>query len=188
MPVIAHDATLPQDPTATIIALTLAELRDRPGAGELLTLAEVLRDYLPRKKLLIELKPQARLQDRQQLVREVAGLLHEHGAGGRVIIDSFDEYLAVSIKHQCQCEVALDMPYRKEVTDADLAHVLSLGLDWVYVEQTAVNAGLVRRAHGAGIKVMAYTVNERAVIETWRSAGALPDGIITDHVELGSGG
>jgi len=188
VPVLAHDATLPQDPTASIAALTLAELRARPGAADLLTLAEVLRDYLPRKKLLIELKPQARLQDQQQLVREVAALLHRHGAGGRVVMDSFDEYLAVSMKQQCKCEVGLDLPYRKAVTDADLDHVRSLGLDWIYVEQTVMSADLVRRAHAAGIKVMAYTVNEPGIIAAWRDAGALPDGIITDHVALGTGG
>lgn len=187
VPVLAHDAVLPGDPALPVAALTLAELRARPGGDELLTLEEVLREFLPQRKLLIELKPQARLQDRQQLVREVAALLARFDAGHRVIVDSFDEYLAASMKRQCRCEVGLDTAYRERPTDGDLAQVRSLGLDWIYVEHSVVDADLVRRAHGAGLKIMAYTVNERAIVDAWRRDGALPDGIITDHADLADG-
>lgn len=187
VPVLAHDANLPGEPVVPIASLTLEQLRARGDGAGLLTLEDALRDYLSRKKLLIELKPQARLQDSQRLLHAVATLLRRHDAGKRVILDSFDEYMAASIRQQCGCEAGLDTPYQRPLTDQDLAHVRSLGLDWIYVEHTVVNADLVRRAHGAGLKVMAYTVNDRTIIETWRRDGGLPDGIITDHVALAAG-
>ena len=54
-------------------------------------------------------------------------------------------------------------------------------VDWVYVEYHVVDQGLIKRAHKYGLKVMAYTVDDRDVIDGWEKAGILPDGIITDY-------
>ena len=188
IPVLIHDDTIVVDGQASaVVDLTLQQLRVLPGREEILTLEQLLSEFLPRKKLLIEVKPQLRYQTSAQLSRATVALLNRHPTRGRVIIDSFDEFLATSIKQQCDCEVGLDTPFQRPLTAVDLDHYHQLGVDWLYVEESVVTADLIRNAHSRGLKVMAYTVNDPATIKRWQSQGELPDGIITDHESISRG-
>jgi glycerophosphoryl diester phosphodiesterase len=188
IPVLIHDDAVLVNGQAVLISdLTLEQLRSLPGREATLTLEQALAEYLPRKHLLIEAKPQVRFQISSQLSRAMVALLRQHQGQGRFIVDSFDEFLAMSIKQQCDCEVGLDTPFQKALTPADLDHFRQLGVDWIYVEQSVVVADLIRAAHARGLKVMAYTVNEKATLDNWRQHGELPDGVITDYESISRG-
>jgi phosphoglycerol transferase MdoB-like AlkP superfamily enzyme/glycerophosphoryl diester phosphodiesterase len=185
IPVLLHDPVVEVDGNKVAVTdLTLDELRALPGRAGVLTLEEALAEYLPRKRMLIEAKAQPRFDVNSQFSRAIVEQLNRHPAE-RVIVDSFDEFIAASIKQQCRCEVGLDTRYRKALTDAELDHYHRLDMDWIYVEYSVVDAGLIRRAHARGLKVMAYTVNEQTPVDRWRRQGELPDGIISDYESIG---
>lgn len=185
VPVLMHDATIAVGNEAIPIAhLTLGELRDQKGYEDVLTLDETLDAYSSRFNFLVEVKPQKRVDQMLLISRVVGRAVRAHSRRSKIIVDSFDENIASSIKIYCGCEIGLDNEYQKRLTEPDLQHLHSLGFDWIYVHHTVTDAALVRAAHRQGLKVMAYTVNEMEIIEEWRRQGELPDGIITDHETL----
>lgn len=186
IPVLLHDPVVSVSGAEFPVGeLTLEELRALPATNGVLTLEEALSTYLPRKKLLIEPKPQSRLDVNSRFAQAIVSLLARHPVD-RVVVDSFDEFLASSIKQQCGCDVGIDTPYREPLSDAQLDHYRRLDMDWIYVEHSVVDADLVRRAHARGLRVMSYTVNDPAVVDRWRAQGMLPDGIISDYEAIGA--
>jgi phosphoglycerol transferase MdoB-like AlkP superfamily enzyme/glycerophosphoryl diester phosphodiesterase len=167
-----------------VIELTLQELRAIPDFTDILTLEEALARYSDKINLLIEVKPQKRIKHLSLMSREVTRILSHHPDKRRFIIDSFDEYLAASIKFSCACEVGLDTEYARALTAADMEYIAQLRVDWIYVHYSVVNEELLSMAHRYGLKVMAYTVNDPVIIAKWQSSGTLPDGIITDYQSM----
>ena len=181
IPVVLHDPYFEvQGNKIYINKLTLDELNNFPRFRDVLTLEEVINEYLDRIGFLIEIKPvvDARLQ--LQVTREVSRIVSNNQTGNKIIVDSFQEDIASSVKKQCECEVGFDTPYLKKINKDDLLHIKKLGFDWVYVHYSVIDNELVKIAHDIGLKVMAYTVNSPDVIENWQSS-RMPDGIITDY-------
>ena len=180
--VLMHDPDITVDGKQKLLLdLTLAELKAIPGYANVLTLAEAIERYSDKIKMLIEIKPQARRGDLSLLSRETVRLLANRTDKDRFIVDSFHDYLASSIKHGCDCEVGYDAQYEKHLTDGDLQFIAKMKVDWVYVEYHVVDRDFIEKAHAYGLKVMAYTVDDADVIQKWKSAGLLPDGVITDY-------
>lgn len=183
--VLFHDPYVVIDGKKTpLLELTLAQLKAVPKYSHILTLEQGINQYSDRIKMLIEVKPQARMEDLSHLSREVVRLISSRPDKSRFIIDSFHDYLASSIKYGCKCEVGYDTPYKKALSDGDLKFIAKMKVDWIYVEYHVVDQDLIRRAHKFGLKVMAYTVDDRHVIDKWEKAGTLPDGIITDDERI----
>ena len=164
-----------------ILELTLRELRSIPEYADVLTLEQALEKYSDQINLLIEIKPQEHIQHLAHLSREVVRILSRQPDKQRFIVDSFHEYLASSIKNGCDCQVGFDSEYAKELTPEDLEYIAQMKVDWVYAHYSVITSQLIHTAHEYGLKVMAYTVNDANIIKGWKSAGLLPDGIITDY-------
>lgn len=180
--VLFHDPYVVIDGKKTpLLELTLAELKAIPGYANVLTLEQGINKYSDKIKMLIEAKPQERIGDLRHLSREIVRLISSRPDRNRFIIDSFHYYLASSIKYGCKCQVGYDTPYKQPLSDGELRTTAKMKVDWIYVEYHVVDPNLIRRAHKFGLKVMAYTVDDRQVIDNWKKAGTLPDGIITDY-------
>ncbi|MBA2722342.1 MAG: glycerophosphodiester phosphodiesterase [Methylibium sp.] len=65
--------------------------------------------------------------------------------------------------------------------DRDLERAQSLGCVAIVADHAALDAALIGEAHGAGLRVLAYTVNEAAEAARLRAWGI--DGLITDAVD-----
>jgi glycerophosphoryl diester phosphodiesterase/membrane-anchored protein YejM (alkaline phosphatase superfamily) len=184
IPVLIHDSFVldAEGNPLQIKNMSLSELKTVQGYGDLLTLEEALDAYLDKIGFAIELKTEPFIDRNLILNRKVLKLIQDHPARGKIIVDSFNELSAKFIKTRCDCSVGLDTPYQKPLTRERLHSIRFSGLDWVYVHHSVVDQKMVRDAHEAGLKVMAYTVNDPSIIDQWRSN--LPDGIITDDVRI----
>lgn len=183
--ILFHDPDIVIDGKKTpLLELTLAQLKAMPEYSNILTLEQGINRYLDKINMLIEIKPQVRMEDLSHLSREVVRLLSSRPDKSKFIVDSFHDYLASSIKFGCNCEVGYDSPYKQALSGNDLQFIAKMKVDWVYVEYHVVDQDLIRQAHKYGLKVMAYTVDDRAVIDSWEKAGILPDGIITDNESI----
>ncbi|MBF8268312.1 MAG: sulfatase-like hydrolase/transferase [Gammaproteobacteria bacterium] len=183
--VLLHDPTIVVGSEQKLILdLSLQELRSIPAYSDVLTLEQAVEKYSGKINMLIEIKPQEHIKHLAYLSREVVRILSTQPDKQRFIVDSFHEYLASSIKNGCNCQVGFDTEYTKKLTPEDLEFIAQMKLDWVYAHYSVVNSELIHTAHEHGIKVMAYTVNDGNIIQGWKSAGILPDGIITDNEKM----
>lgn len=112
------------------------------------------------------------------VVEKVIGVLTEGGVIGRVMIQSFDwrvlvqvQKVAPTIPTACLNEKELPADVIEKVDEAGC-------LVWE-PDFESLTAQLVRDAHGKGVRVVPWTVNERADIE--RVVGTGVDGIISDY-------
>ena len=118
------------------------------------------------------------------MAREVARIVKKRESKNKIIIDSFDAEIVTSVKNQCDCEVGFDTPYKSTVSEQEMRDIRSLGIDWIYVEHSVINPELINTAHKLGLKIMAYTVNSNEIFSQWKKNKMLPDGVITDHMEM----
>jgi glycerophosphoryl diester phosphodiesterase/membrane-anchored protein YejM (alkaline phosphatase superfamily) len=154
---------------------TLAEL---PGV---MTLRQAIDAFADRAGLLIELKPQNALGPDSLLAMRAAMLVRPRGKSGRIIMDSFSPFIASSLDRHCDCPVGLDAPNR-ELDSRWVDSVALEGLDWIYVDHRQASAELIRYAHGRGLRVAVFTVNDLREIEKLR--GEWPDAVITDRADV----
>ena len=185
IPVLMHDPhiNLPDKGKINIEELTLKQLKGISGFSDILTLEEALATYSDKLNMLIEVKEISHISRILYGGRVISRLIKERPGNKQVIVDSFQEDLISSIKNQCDCEAGLDTPFKKQLDEEALNYVKNMGMDWVYVHHSVINSEFVKKAHEAGLKVMAYTVNSSSIIEEWNK-GQLPDGVITDNAKL----
>lgn len=173
IPVVVHDAVQSQ---------TLAELRAQPGFADLLTLEEALALFAGRANLLVEVKPQgASLYNNTILALKSAALVRSRRPSKAIVMDSYSPLVAASLKQHCGCPVGIDAPPR-ELDSAWVDDAALAGNDWIYVDHRQVSAELIRYAHGRGLRVLVFTVNDARQLA--RLGDELPDAIITDHAAL----
>lgn len=172
---VLHDATLARtagDPRA-VRALTRRDLRalERPP----LTLDEVLGRYGGAARYLVEVKdPSPR--DLPLLLEVLA----RHEVSGRVCVQSFDRAGLLRLR-ALDARLPLALLYRPTCTSAGVRRDLPRVANWVSgiaPAASTVDAALVHAAHGAGLAVQAYTVNEEAEMQRLLALGI--DGLITD--------
>lgn len=164
--------------------LSLAEIRRLPGLESTLTLEEVLMEFGQKTHLLIEAKTPIANRPWQisGFGQKIAAAIQKFELNDRVIVDSFSPMLAAVIKQHCDCPVAVDAPFRVNITAPYLQWLADSGFDWVYVHYSVVDKETIELVHQHGLKIMAYTVNDPAIVLGWQ--GNYPDGIITDTESL----
>lgn len=184
--IVMHDFHIEVDgEIRNIIEMTLDEVYDFAGRVNIFTLEELIRDYSDRINLLVEIKTADFYAfELFYMAREVSRIVRKYRGAKEIIVDSFNELVAVSIGNQCDCEVGFDTPYKSPVSERRLREIRASGVDWIYVEHSVIDKELVENARRLGLKVMAYTVNSKNIIEQWRLNNILPDGVITDDMRI----
>ncbi|WP_019004119.1 glycerophosphodiester phosphodiesterase [Cohnella laeviribosi] len=168
VPVVIHDSTLNRttndkgrvrDRTARELSRVDAGSWFHPVyAGEPVpVLEQVLALAAGRCRLNIELKEDG--PDKDRLARNVTQLIRRYCLERDVVITSFDPALiAAAKKHLPVVETGLIVDKRS----ARLMDKLrSLGASNLSIEYRSVNASLLKEAEAAGIRIMAWTVNDR---------------------------
>lgn len=182
--VLLHDDyIIADDNSIRLSSLSYSELITYEGYEDVLTLEEALDKYAADLNMLIDVKPVVQVPQILHITREVSRIINEKKDKKRIIVDSFHDTIARSIKNQCDCEVGLDTPYQEKLSNSDLIYYKKMGMDWIYVHYSVIDQKLIQNAHLLGLKVMAYTVNSTDIIESWKKT-ELPDGIITDNENL----
>jgi glycerophosphoryl diester phosphodiesterase len=201
--VIFHDARVDRstDGTGRVDSLTLEQLRGldvgfrwQGDTGEyvyrdqglrILTLEEVLRAF-PRRRMLLELKPEA-----TEVARDLCTSVRAHDMLDRAVVASFHGEAMQTFRDACP-EVATSAS-AGEVARYWLLHQLRLDnlysadfqvfqvperLRWIRL----VDRRFVDRASARNLPVEVWTVNRREQMERLLDLGV--DGIMTDHPDL----
>lgn len=185
IPVLIHDNAIVDEKGDTIFIenVELRELKKIPGYDDVLTLKQILDNYIEKVNFLIEIKSSSKIFHREyMLARKVGDLIRENTLKNRIIVDSFNDFFARLIKNRCDCQVGLDTPYKKKPSAQLMRSIKFAGLDWIYLHHSIIDKELINKAHDIGLRVMAFTVNDLSILSNWH--GNLPDGIITDYVNI----
>lgn len=192
--VVFHDADLDDatDGTGAIADLTWAEVSTaRIGGVEPIVRFEELLTTWPRVRLNVDVKaPQA--------ITPLVRAIERYRAHDRVCVASFSDRrreatlrrLSRPVASSAGREVvvrfllasalpppARDAAVRKALTGVDLLQVPEHG-----AKVPVVTAGTLAAAHGAGVQVHVWTVNERQDMERLLDLGV--DGIVTDQADV----
>ena len=93
------------------------------------------------------------------------------------MIDSFDPNLISTVAEHGSTEVGYDLPL-KPVKEPWLRYAAQRDFEWVYLEQRYASPTVVKLAHGFGLKVCLYGIDDPAALERFRPSW--PDAVITD--------
>lgn len=187
IPVGLHDGYIEvSGQTVAVSELSLHELRSTEGFEEVMTLDEVLLEFGQKINILIEAKqpPNKHISYSFMLANYIAKAVKNYAGGKQIIVDSFSSVIASSINQGCDCSVGMDAPYQQKLDEGYLRSLALKEIEWVYVHYSVVDKELIDSAHSYGIKVMAYTVNDPAILHAW--GDSRPDGIITDSLKIHS--
>jgi phosphoglycerol transferase MdoB-like AlkP superfamily enzyme/glycerophosphoryl diester phosphodiesterase len=184
VPILMHDNYIEvSGEKKSIHSVTLRELHSIEEYKDVITLEDAVERYSPHINMLVEIKPVPHISYILHLGREVSRIIRERKGDGEIIVDSFNETIASSIKNQCECEVGIDAPYMKKPGEEDFLDYQKAGFNWVYLHFSVIDKELIQKAHNYGLKVMAYTVNSSDIINEWYET-ELPDGVITDDMGI----
>lgn len=183
--VVLHDPTLDRTTNrcGLVRDLTLDEVRRADAgswkgpqfAGERVpTLREVIRELPASLLLFLELK--AGSLHYPGIEEELLRVLDEEGALGRTQVSSFD-HQALHRLHRLAPDLPLGMLYTCNLMDP-IGMAQAVGAQALHPAFMWVTPDLVVRAHAAGLKVIAWTVNEPSFIQLMKASGV--DGIISD--------
>lgn len=171
--VVLHDATLLRtagDPReidrVPLAAVTALDPARRPP-----TLDSVLDRYGSSTRWLVELKGPA-----QPWHLQVAEALAARGLLDRALVQSFDVLSLRRLRRQAP-GLSVGPLFWRAPGAARLRSVARFATA-VAVRHTAVDTGLLRRAHGCGLGVRAWTANAPADVQRLLALGV--DGVITD--------
>ncbi len=141
-------------------------------AGErILLVSEALRLVPRRMRVNLELKRTAR---REALLRRLVRAIRRAHANRRLLLSSFDPALLRPLRSQ---RVALALLCREQ-PDRSLREAIRLRCDAWHPLHTLVTPARIARAHAAGLRVHAWTVDEPA--RARRLAGLGVDGLFTN--------
>lgn len=168
-PVVHHDWSVERTTggTGDIRDLTFRELRALDAGRwfapefkgqKIPALAEVL-EAIPRGMLLnVELK--SRASDKLGLEERTIAVLREHGRLGDTILSSFN-HRSLERARKIAPDVRLGMLYEALLLRPfDYIEGLGLDLSSIHPLHDYADSGLVTEAHGRGLKVACWTVNE----------------------------
>lgn len=177
--VVFHDATLERTTNGrgSLARTPFARLRELDaGKGERIPTLEEICDTVDRRaKLHIELKGRGTAGPTGEIIDRY---VREHGW-------RYDDFLVSSFHHDELAQLAgrsipLGILFSKSPAHfAPLAE--KLGAYSIHCKADYATPALLDRAHGAGLKVFVYTVNDPAAITLLRDLGV--DGVFTDFPE-----
>ncbi len=175
--VVLHDPTLLRTTGHTgSIARTPTHELERVDAGVRPPLFEsVLARYGARARYWIELKDPV-----PGIEAQLVDALRRHGVEHRTVVQSFDHTGLLRVR-ALRPDLPLVALYRRAADrETMLAHLPRVaGFACALVcQHSAVDDDLVRRAHGLGLHVLTYTVNEAEDMRRVLDLGV--DGLITD--------
>jgi glycerophosphoryl diester phosphodiesterase len=160
---------------------TMAQLAELPvlGGGTIVSLEDLLTHF-PDARFTIDVKE-------QRTIAPLAGLLRKTNSAKRVCIAGMRGGWLAELRRLTSPELTLALSWRELArlaarsapNDArgEFAHVpLRLGRMRVYTDE------LLARAHGRGIRVIVWTVNESTTMHRLLDRGV--DGIITDRPDV----
>ncbi|MGD8861305.1 MAG: sulfatase-like hydrolase/transferase [Myxococcales bacterium] len=182
VPVLHHDGAV-RGPDGQVVRFpqrTLEQLRTIPELAELPLLEEAVRRYAPRIGMLVELKSVGVTVPPNALARSVVRILRRAQAEDRArgfIVDSFAHRELATVAAFSDIPVGYDFPQQPAKPEW-LDFSVRSGFSWIYLRHDLITPELVRAAHGRGLRVMAYTVNDPSEIAQLMQER--PDGIITD--------
>ena len=184
VPVLMHDPVVDNNGENVMLStVTYDELVKLPGYNDVLTFQKLIDKYAPKLNFLVEIKSGDSVQDEINISRIVSRIIKSRNSDKKIIIDSFSEYLVQTIQRYCNCEAGLDTPFRMKISNDTLRYYKRMNYDWIYVHYSVIDKKLIEEAHALGLKVMAYTVNDQKILDSWITT-ELPDGIITDQARL----
>lgn len=136
----------------------------------------------------IEIKPCK--TDRADIVRKAIDAAKAYGLFDKLLISSFDYKMLIEAKkYEPKCKTAYLYPIYGQIVTKWLCQPLRLakriGCDAMHPHKAFATKSLVRRAHAAGMKVNAWTVDEEKDIIKMLENGV--DGIITDRPDYVEG-
>ena len=179
-PVVVHDRTLARtcgDPRA-VAGLLPRDLREIPGAP--LELAQVLARYGDRARFLVELKDPSPADG--PLALEIAEVL---GVRDRVAVQSFTHAALKGLRgHGAPLWALYPCRLPARWLRMDLQRVAGWAAG-IAPHAASVDAALVAAAHGRGLGVHAYTVNDPVEMDRLVVLGV--DGLITDVPDVARG-
>ncbi|WP_107423165.1 glycerophosphodiester phosphodiesterase [Streptomyces qinglanensis] len=174
--VVMHDADVDRttDGSGPIGGLTLAELRRLDaGRGERVPVFDEVVDA-------VSSPLQAEIKDRAA-ARVLAETIGKRDLHDRVTVISFHaDALRETREHLPEMPLVL-VAGRSSPTAPERARELGAGM--VSLELRHLEAGIVERAHAAGIQVISWTVNTEAELARARELGL--DGVVTDLPAIG---
>jgi glycerophosphoryl diester phosphodiesterase len=175
-PVVLHDPTLARttgDPRH-IGTVPAAELAVMDASGRPPTFAAVLARYGRGTRYLVELKDPT-----PSLERRVVAALRSAGLCDRAVIQSFDLGSLRRIRLlEPTLPVAPLIAARPAASEPFLDRLAAEGVAAIGVRHDLLDLDLVAAAHGRGLGVRAWTVNETHAAERLIALGV--DGLITD--------
>ena len=172
--VVHHDARLPGGVSIAQTSWPELQRAARAARVQIPTLASVCDLVGERAELFVEIKG-------ADIEREVVEVLRGHG--GPAAIHSFD-HAAIGRLAQLDGRLRLGLLFEERVPD--VATLLAAhGASDAWPHLSAVDGRLVEDVHGAGGRVIAWTVNDRDDIARLSALGV--DGLCTDDVTLVGG-
>ena len=191
VPFLLHDATLERTTSGVGAAgvrswIELSRLdaggwHSRGFAGEPLPRLEAIARYCLRNDaaLNIEIKPAPDDVDRTGRIVALDAARLWAGQAMAPLLSSFEPVALAAAR-----EAAPHLPRAlllDALRDGWFAQVQALGCVAVVTNHGLMDAALIRRLHGAGLRALVYTVNDAARAEALLGLGI--DGIITDAVD-----
>ena len=118
-----------------------------------------------------------------EFVELLMGVIKEHGVQDRVIIQSFD-FRTLQYLHQHYPHIKTAMLIEDNDKRTFEQQLKDVGfIPTIYSpDYSLVNAELIQKCHKQNIKVIPWTVNDKATIERLKSLGV--DGVISDYPDL----
>lgn len=170
------DLRVPDAPLAELRALDVGAWKGEAFRGERMPLLAEVLEALPRAVVNVELKSRGR---DLRLAEAAARVIARAGAGGRVIVSSFDWRLLVSFRLAApDVPVGLlfdgDRPWRLRLAGA----LRLMGPSAVHPDRRLVTAARMRAWSGRGLAVNVWTVDDPAEARALAGMGAA--GLVTN--------
>jgi glycerophosphoryl diester phosphodiesterase len=170
-----------QQPWADLSRLDAGAWHSDRHAGEALPTLDAVAAFAQTRGLALNLEIKPASGDDERCGRTVAAQSARLWSG-HAPLPLLSSFSRVALKAAREAAPSLPRAHLFEQLEAGwLDEALALGCVAVVAEHTALDATSVVAAHAAGLRMLAYTVNDPAVARRLLAAGI--DGLITDAVD-----
>jgi len=179
--IVIHDDTLGRTTNGTgkIQEKTFSELRllDAGSGEHIPSLEEVLQIANSRVAVNVELKGSGTARPVSDLVQRLT--LEKRFSRPQLLVSSFDRHELIKFR---QVDTETNIGAIKLLPIVSLTTIKSIGASVVVINSKWLKKGFVNRAQGSGLKVFAWTVNDKD--DFLKMSDLKVDGVITDFPDL----